>query len=147
MSVGGRSWGAPRSVGGSVAAGEQAQMEAEEIADGEEQVDQVVADLKEREEEIVSVEKELATGKPADIASDNVKTETAGTGGQAEEAIAKTVVPDDADADGDADAEGEEDDGEDAVGEVDMEDVYSDAQAGPQDMGKADPLVVNCVQG
>ena len=75
---------------------------------GEEQVDDVVRALAEREEEVAAVEKELGResvplgvfGKAADT----------GDGGD------------------DVDADGEEDDGEDAMGEVDMEETYPEPE-------------------
>ncbi|KAJ9095236.1 hypothetical protein QFC21_005602 [Naganishia friedmannii] len=134
MSVGGRKWGAPRSLSQQVVAEDEGKMLVDGFAEGQEQVDQIVADMKEREEEIASVEKELASGKPGIATNDPIKPDAAGSNGRTEAQKADTAVPDDADADADGDAEGEDDDGEDAVGEVDMEDVYPDAQAGPQAM-------------
>jgi hypothetical protein len=115
------------------------------LVETEERVDQVVADLKQREEEIASVERELASGKAGSVATDQIKAETTALDAQVEGEKTDTVAPEDTDGEADADgeAEGEEDDGEDAVGEVDMEDVYTDGQAGPQDMGKPSLLEWN----
>lgn len=110
MSVGGRRWGgqrvrdkAPVEDKAAVNVDGDASMEG-----GEEQVDDVVRALAEREEEVAAVEKELgretvplaAFGKVADT----------GDGGD------------------DVDAEGEEDDDEDAMGEVDMEETYPEPE-------------------
>ncbi|KAJ9112645.1 hypothetical protein QFC19_000665 [Naganishia cerealis] len=148
MSVGGRRWGVPRAQGhdndvpttleeGKVSLEGPPEMEMT-MEDDKEQVDRVVAELKEKEEEIALVEKELANVNSGIAGDTAVKDATAAATGQAEGEKAETIVNEDtdADADADADAEGEEDDGEDAVGEVDMEDVYPDGQEELQSMGK-----------
>jgi hypothetical protein len=110
MSVGGRRWGGQR-IRDKPLVEEKAGVDIDgdvPMEGGEEQVDDVVRALAEREEEVAAVEKELgresvplgAFGKAADT----------GDGGD------------------DVDADGEEDDGEDAMGEVDMEETYPEPE-------------------
>lgn len=123
MSVGKRRWG-----GKTVQAKDVPQGQVEGDGDEpmgsatpgaeEERVDEVVRALAEREEEVAAVEKELGR-------------ETVLPG-----AFEK---PDVGDVNGDdVDAEGEEDDGEDAVGEVDMEETYPDVEE-TTEMGECSP--------
>lgn len=114
MSVGGRRWGGQKPVQQNPRPKVVESDADEDVPMPEERdqpVDDVVRDLAEREEEVAAVEKELGR-----------ETVPLGAFGKA---------GDTADGEDDADAEGEEDDGTDAVGEVDTEGMDPEPEAQP----------------